>query len=397
MKLTIKNIYKKISNLPDEMRFNKLKKHSAEPDFTEFHELAECYHKGIGTRRNYKQALKWYIKEAVTGNADAQYELGMRYWKGEKLVGGEQNESEAMRWIEMAANTGNKRAKAFLDKNVFSDPVKLQEKMGHFDFCDINKTKKFIVAIPDQNKRNEFVSKAMAYYKETGNSKSAIDLVIYISSDYKLDLHTCKLSELFEFKDEVKDFGYEKEFEDVLIQMIEKADDVIEVAEAYEKINSGNTDLRQRVLQKIECLIEYDEYDCPDLYDGYSVWGELPIGTRHAILYRGFCEALQSDDLDWALSCYVSDDFSDFGNEGDAENELNELIDEESIFDVVEIVEEYAGSKRIANLDLDNIYYRAGSEAEKDEKMELAYKYYKKAAEMYGNADARARLKELYS
>lgn len=68
MKLTIKNIYRKISSLPDEMRFNKLKKRSTMPDFTEFYELAECYHKGIGTRRNYKQALKCYIKEADTGN-----------------------------------------------------------------------------------------------------------------------------------------------------------------------------------------------------------------------------------------------------------------------------------------------------------------------------------------
>ncbi len=45
----------------------------------------------------------------------------MRYWKGEKLVGGEQKRSEAMYWIEKAAERGFKKAVKFLDEQEKKD------------------------------------------------------------------------------------------------------------------------------------------------------------------------------------------------------------------------------------------------------------------------------------
>lgn len=184
MKFTIKGIVKKIANLPDERKFNKLKERSTAPDFTEYHELAECYHKGIGTRRNYKQALKWYIKEAEAGNADAQYSLGMRYMRGEKVVGGEKNEDEAFRWIEMAANQGHKKAQKQVDARPLTED-QLKEKLNTFVFTTVDRAVVFAKKLTSEEMREDFLHRAIDYFY----SKVGIDKTIQLlnmTSDKKL-------------------------------------------------------------------------------------------------------------------------------------------------------------------------------------------------------------------
>lgn len=195
MKLTIKNIVKKISNLPDEMKFKKLKERSSSPYFTEYHELAECYHKGIGTRRNYKEALKWYIKEAETGVAEAQYALGMRYWKGEKLVGGVQNEDEALRWMEIAADGGHHKAKKFIEDYEEKNPAKLEQKITSFVFGDIQDTLAFAKKIQNHTLYTPFIQNAIKYYANNKDGKA-----IVLLSDLLNDDHSC-LDLLFDYAD----------------------------------------------------------------------------------------------------------------------------------------------------------------------------------------------------
>ena len=53
------------------------------------------------------EAVKWYRKAAEQGDADAQFNLGVMYAKGEGVP---QNHAEALKWFRLAADQGNARA-----------------------------------------------------------------------------------------------------------------------------------------------------------------------------------------------------------------------------------------------------------------------------------------------
>ncbi len=69
--------------------------------------LGVLYYKGYGVEQNYEEAMKWYLKAANQGYASAQYAIGRLY---EKSQGVEQNYEEAMKWYLKAANQGHAAA-----------------------------------------------------------------------------------------------------------------------------------------------------------------------------------------------------------------------------------------------------------------------------------------------
>ncbi|MCB5248471.1 MAG: tetratricopeptide repeat protein, partial [Candidatus Cloacimonadales bacterium] len=65
--------------------------------------LGLSYYRGEGVEKNSKQAVYWYEKAANLGDADAQYNLGSCYANGEGVV---KNYKQAVYWYEKAANQG---------------------------------------------------------------------------------------------------------------------------------------------------------------------------------------------------------------------------------------------------------------------------------------------------
>ena len=68
------------------------------------YQLGLLYYQGLGIRQDYNEASHWYRVAGEQGNADAQYSLGNMYLMGE---GVNQDDSEAIAWYEKAAAQGH--------------------------------------------------------------------------------------------------------------------------------------------------------------------------------------------------------------------------------------------------------------------------------------------------
>lgn len=77
------------------------------------YELGVRYQKGDGVGKSQATAIEWYRKAAEQGHANAQCELGFCYQQG---VGVEKSESIADDWFRKSADQGNKDAKKALKK-----------------------------------------------------------------------------------------------------------------------------------------------------------------------------------------------------------------------------------------------------------------------------------------
>ncbi|MCX5860768.1 MAG: tetratricopeptide repeat protein [Deltaproteobacteria bacterium] len=66
--------------------------------------LALKYYYGQGVVRDYQESLKWFQKAAEQGEKDAQYELGKWYYSGEWVT---RDYAEALKWFQKAAEQGN--------------------------------------------------------------------------------------------------------------------------------------------------------------------------------------------------------------------------------------------------------------------------------------------------
>ncbi len=64
------------------------------------------YYQGLGTKRDYIEALKWFNKSANQGYADAQYNLGKMYYF-EIGIMGSNHDSDALTWFQKAAEQGH--------------------------------------------------------------------------------------------------------------------------------------------------------------------------------------------------------------------------------------------------------------------------------------------------
>lgn len=66
-------------------------------------EIGSRFFKGKETEQNYENALAWYKKSAIQGDATGQFRFGMCCLKG---CGTEQNDTEAFVWFEKSAEQG---------------------------------------------------------------------------------------------------------------------------------------------------------------------------------------------------------------------------------------------------------------------------------------------------
>jgi TPR repeat protein len=65
--------------------------------------LGVLYFRGDAVVQDYVQAAQWYRKAADQGHADAQFNLGVMYFSGH---GVRQNNADAVRWFRAAADQG---------------------------------------------------------------------------------------------------------------------------------------------------------------------------------------------------------------------------------------------------------------------------------------------------
>jgi TPR repeat protein len=72
--------------------------------------LGGMYGKGQGVGQDFREAIKWWRKAADLGFADAQYNLGVMYGKGQGV------EKEGIKWLRKAAEKGNEPARAALKR-----------------------------------------------------------------------------------------------------------------------------------------------------------------------------------------------------------------------------------------------------------------------------------------
>ncbi|EPP9703219.1 tetratricopeptide repeat protein, partial [Acinetobacter baumannii] len=63
--------------------------------------------------QDYKKAFEWYSKAAQQENDEAQFTVGMMYYKGE---GVQQNNELAEKWLRKAAENGNKDALSLFEE-----------------------------------------------------------------------------------------------------------------------------------------------------------------------------------------------------------------------------------------------------------------------------------------
>ncbi len=69
------------------------------------------YYRGSGVEKDESEAVKWYSKAAEQGHAEAQYNLAICYFAG---YGVEKDESEAVKWYRKAAEQGHANAQVYL-------------------------------------------------------------------------------------------------------------------------------------------------------------------------------------------------------------------------------------------------------------------------------------------
>lgn len=76
-------------------------------------ELAGCYAKGKGTKKNVEESARWYRKAAEQDEDRAQFKLGQCYAQG---VGVPHNDEEAVKWYRKAAERENAEAQLALGR-----------------------------------------------------------------------------------------------------------------------------------------------------------------------------------------------------------------------------------------------------------------------------------------
>lgn len=94
-------------NASESRRFVELTKLAEQGDAVAQYDLGILYYKGQGTRQDYAEAVKWWLKSAERGYANAQFNLGTAYLHGQ---GVEQDYVRAYIWFTAAATRGDEEA-----------------------------------------------------------------------------------------------------------------------------------------------------------------------------------------------------------------------------------------------------------------------------------------------
>lgn len=106
-----------VASLPNELRglfedinslsFEDVKKLAERGNAEAQNNLGYRYYNGKGVKRDYAEAVKWYRKSAEQGYAEAQYWLGLMYQWGK---GVKQDYAEAIKWFLKSAEQGYAKA-----------------------------------------------------------------------------------------------------------------------------------------------------------------------------------------------------------------------------------------------------------------------------------------------
>jgi TPR repeat protein len=96
--------------------------------------LGVMYYKGEGVLQDYKESVKWYRKAAEQGNADAQFNLGVMYYVGEGVP---QDSKEAAMWYRKAAEQGNADAQFNLCNKYYKGEGVPQDYVQSHKWCNI--------------------------------------------------------------------------------------------------------------------------------------------------------------------------------------------------------------------------------------------------------------------
>ncbi len=63
------------------------------------YDLAVCYEKGVGVKKNTKKAMEHYLKAALYGDKQSFYEVGRGYYYG---IGFKTDKTLAKIWLDKA-------------------------------------------------------------------------------------------------------------------------------------------------------------------------------------------------------------------------------------------------------------------------------------------------------
>ncbi len=93
-----------LSGLAQEPEFREIKTRAESGDIEAQFQLAMMYDLGIGVPKNFSESGKWYQKAATAGVAEAQFQLGVRYYEHGKKA--KENYVTAFSWFFKAASQG---------------------------------------------------------------------------------------------------------------------------------------------------------------------------------------------------------------------------------------------------------------------------------------------------
>ena len=82
------------------------------------YELGVAYCRGNGIGKDLDEAVKWYEKSGEQGNDKAQCNLGIHRYKGE---GGKRDLAQAVKWLLQAAKRGNAKAQLWLGRCYYKE------------------------------------------------------------------------------------------------------------------------------------------------------------------------------------------------------------------------------------------------------------------------------------
>jgi len=85
----------------------KLTENAERGDVNAQYNLGVMYYKGLGVPQDYAESIKWYRRAAEQGDVQSQGTLGAMYGAGQGVP---QNFEEAYAWLSLAGAQGNKGA-----------------------------------------------------------------------------------------------------------------------------------------------------------------------------------------------------------------------------------------------------------------------------------------------
>jgi TPR repeat protein len=113
-------------------------------------DLGDRYYDGEGGMKDFSEAAKWYRKSADQGNEFAQYSLGFMKYRGQGVV---KNEDEALIWLHKSADQGNESAKKEI--TLIEDNRRQAEQAAEARRMEQENQKKRISQVGQQICRNE--------------------------------------------------------------------------------------------------------------------------------------------------------------------------------------------------------------------------------------------------